>query len=134
MQQKRRYYQRLLQTVTRRTFDLVQSATPAASADCIMAAPIAKRTVNPDLARERASSSIDVDALTALLDGGAARSARRRELEAVIENDPVFSNAGNIFMVRTATRSHVFTNSIGPSSRSNMSAVMLQCRSCCVCW
>jgi Acyl-coenzyme A oxidase N-terminal len=62
-----------------------------------------KRTVNPDLAQERASSSIDVGALTALLDGGAARSARRRELEAVIENDPVFSNAGNIFMVSPAT-------------------------------
>jgi Acyl-coenzyme A oxidase N-terminal len=98
--------------------------TPAASADCIMAAPIANHTVNPDLARERASSSIDVEALTNLLDGGAARSARRRELEAVIENDPVFSNAGNIFMVRTATRSHV---SLIPSAQVQGAICLLSC-------
>jgi Acyl-coenzyme A oxidase N-terminal len=120
------------QTVTR--LDLVPyiQRQSAARTDCIMAASISKRTLNPDLARERAPSSIDVAALTALLDGGAARSTRRRELEAVIENDPVFSNAGNIFMVTTATRSHV---SQIPSAQVQgaIAADILQCRSCCSC-
>jgi acyl-CoA oxidase len=59
--------------------------------------------MNPDLQRERDNATFDVERLTNMLDGGKARTARRRFLEAVIERDPtdIFNNQNNHYMHRT---------------------------------
>ena len=59
--------------------------------------------MNPDLARERARASLDVERLTHFLDGGAAVTARRRHLQQLVERDPsgVFDNANNAYLHRT---------------------------------
>ena len=59
--------------------------------------------VNPDLVKERERATFNVEALTNLLDGGADRTARRRQIEAAIQRDPtgVFDNSQNIYMHRT---------------------------------
>ncbi|KAG5177808.1 oxidase precursor [Tribonema minus] len=56
--------------------------------------------VNADLQRERDSCPFDTEALTLFLDGSTQRIARRREISAMVESDPVFSNADNIFKTR----------------------------------
>mmetsp|Transcript_15564 Transcript_15564/g.39059 ORF Transcript_15564/g.39059 Transcript_15564/m.39059 type:complete len:125 (+) Transcript_15564:23-397(+) len=48
-----------------------------------------------DLARERGRTSIDVAAMTHMLDGGAEKTAWRRKVQAIVERDPVFSNERN---------------------------------------
>lgn len=50
--------------------------------------------MNPDLERERSNCTFNVEKITHMLDGGKARTDRRRQLEAIIERDPtnVFSN------------------------------------------
>ena len=59
--------------------------------------------MNPDLQRERQRANFNVEAITHMLDGGPERTARRRQLEAVIVNDPtgVFRNDDNAYMHRT---------------------------------
>ena len=59
--------------------------------------------MNPDLKRERANATFDVEKITNVLDGGRARTERRRYLEAVIARDPtgVFSNEDNHYLHRT---------------------------------
>lgn len=59
--------------------------------------------VNADLQRERGKATFSGGRLTNLLDGGAARTERRRQLQAVIARDPtgIFSNEGNPYLHRT---------------------------------
>lgn len=59
--------------------------------------------MNPDLKREREKATFNVEKITNLLDGGKARTDRRRYLESVIENDPtgIFSNKENNYLHRT---------------------------------
>jgi len=59
--------------------------------------------MNEDLKRERARATFQVERLTNLLDGGADKTQRRRQLEAVISRDPtgIFSNQDNSYMHRT---------------------------------
>lgn len=56
-----------------------------------------------DLERERAKATFSVDRITHLLDGGAQRTARRRQIQAIIERDPtgIFQNANNAYLHRT---------------------------------
>ncbi|CAM9289866.1 unnamed protein product [Scytosiphon promiscuus] len=56
--------------------------------------------MNEDLARERASSAVDVEALTCVIDGGSGKTATRRRLQAIVEQDPAFTNENNMFMSR----------------------------------
>lgn len=60
-------------------------------------------TMNADLRRERENASFDPERITHMLDGGPARTARRRQLEAVIRLDPtgVFDNDDNHYLHRT---------------------------------
>jgi len=62
-----------------------------------------RANMNPDLVRERAKASFDVERLTHLLDGGASHTTKRRQLEAVIERDPsgVFAVDNNPYLHRT---------------------------------
>jgi acyl-CoA oxidase len=59
--------------------------------------------MNPDLKREREQATFNVEKLTHMLDGGKAKTERRRYLEAVIERDPtgIFSNDDNHYLHRT---------------------------------
>ena len=57
--------------------------------------------MNEDLKRERTKATFSVEKITNLLDGGSDRTERRRQLEAVIEQDPVFSNTDNSYLPRT---------------------------------
>lgn len=59
-------------------------------------------TMNPDLEKERSRASFTAEKLTNLLDGGRDRTERRRQLEALIANDPsgVFSNEDNYYLHR----------------------------------
>ena len=52
-------------------------------------------TPSADLGRERAASSFDVSAMTALLEGGSGVANRRDELLALISHDEVFQNVDN---------------------------------------
>ena len=60
-------------------------------------------TLNPDLERERAQASFTPEKLTNLLDGSAAKTARRHQLEDIIAKDPtgIFSNDDNYYLHRT---------------------------------
>jgi hypothetical protein len=59
--------------------------------------------MNVNLARERSRSTFDPERITNMLDGGAQRTARRRQLEAVIANDPtgIFETFNNAYLHRT---------------------------------
>ena len=59
-------------------------------------------TVNPDLEAERARATFDTERVTNLIDGGADKTRRRRQLEALIARDPtgVFSNEDNPYLHR----------------------------------
>lgn len=59
--------------------------------------------VNVDLQRERERATFDPEKLTHLLDGGAARTERRRFIEEVFARDPtgVFDNSENNYLHRT---------------------------------
>jgi len=59
--------------------------------------------MNADLQRERGKATFSGERLTNLLDGGAARTERRRQLQAVIARDPtgIFSNDDNPYLHRT---------------------------------
>ena len=59
--------------------------------------------MNSDLQREQSLATFDKKCITHLLDGSASRTARRRELEAIIRNDTlvIFSNESNIYLHHT---------------------------------
>mmetsp|Transcript_184 Transcript_184/g.249 ORF Transcript_184/g.249 Transcript_184/m.249 type:complete len:84 (-) Transcript_184:3-254(-) len=59
--------------------------------------------MNPDLENERAKATFSVERLTNMLDGGADRTKRRRQIEEIIARDPtgIFSNEENIYLHRT---------------------------------
>ena len=63
----------------------------------------ASATMNPDLKRERAKATFNVEKITHVLDGGREKTERRRYFESVIEKDPtgIFSNANNNYLHRT---------------------------------
>jgi len=58
--------------------------------------------MNPDLENERAKATFSVERLTNMLDGGADRTKRRRQIEEIIARDPtgIFSNEENIYLHR----------------------------------
>lgn len=60
-------------------------------------------TINPDLQKERQNATFDIEKITHMLDGGSARTERRRYLEAVIAKDPttIFDNENNHYLHRT---------------------------------
>ena len=59
--------------------------------------------MNKDLQQERAKATFSVDRVTYMLDGGADRTERRRQLEAIIARDPtgIFCNDDNMYLHRT---------------------------------
>ena len=56
--------------------------------------------MNQDLKKERDKATFSVEKVTNFLDGGSHRTDRRRQLEAIIENDPAFSNSENNHIAR----------------------------------
>ncbi|XP_072136575.1 peroxisomal acyl-coenzyme A oxidase 2-like [Mobula birostris] len=57
--------------------------------------------VNPDIDSERKASSLDVEKLVNVLDGGADRTRIRRSVERIINNDPIFSQENQYFLTPT---------------------------------
>ncbi|KAF7249057.1 Peroxisomal acyl-coenzyme A oxidase 1, partial [Varanus komodoensis] len=57
--------------------------------------------MNPDLRKEREAASFNTELLTHLLDGGAERTQRRREIEALAINDPDFKHEDVNFLSRS---------------------------------
>jgi len=59
--------------------------------------------MNTDLQNERRKASFSVEKITNMLDGGADRTKRRRQIEEIIERDPsgIFSNEDNMYLHRT---------------------------------
>ncbi|EDO36279.1 predicted protein [Nematostella vectensis] len=56
--------------------------------------------MNPDIARERSKASFDIQELTYFLDGGKEKTSRRRYLESLLSNDPVFEKDQDWFYGR----------------------------------
>ncbi|NWI16342.1 ACOX1 oxidase, partial [Crypturellus soui] len=61
----------------------------------------AAMVMNADLRRERAAATFQPELLTHVLDGGAERTRRRREIEALIANDPDFQHEDFSFLSRS---------------------------------
>uniref|UniRef100_A0A0B8RV50 Acyl-coenzyme A oxidase n=1 Tax=Philothamnus irregularis TaxID=1899461 RepID=A0A0B8RV50_9SAUR len=57
--------------------------------------------MNADLQKEREAASFKTELLTYLLDGGAERTLRRKEIEAIIANDPSFKHEDVNFLSRS---------------------------------
>ncbi|XP_077690519.1 peroxisomal acyl-coenzyme A oxidase 1 isoform X2 [Eretmochelys imbricata] len=57
--------------------------------------------MNKDLRKERDSASFNPELLTHILDGGAERTRRRREIEALVLNDPDFQHEDLNFLSRS---------------------------------
>ncbi|XP_050775276.1 peroxisomal acyl-coenzyme A oxidase 1 isoform X1 [Gopherus flavomarginatus] len=57
--------------------------------------------MNEDLRRERDSASFNPELLTHILDGGAERTQRRKEIEALVLNDPDFQHEDLNFLSRS---------------------------------
>ncbi|XP_019398151.1 PREDICTED: peroxisomal acyl-coenzyme A oxidase 1 isoform X1 [Crocodylus porosus] len=57
--------------------------------------------MNPDLRREREAAAFQSELLTHVLDGGAERTSRRREIEALVLNDPEFQHEDLNFLSRS---------------------------------
>ena len=92
-------------------------------------------TCNEDLANERAKATFDPSKITNLFDGSAKTTARRRQLEALIANDPtnIFCNEDNHYLHRTerhvrSLAKHVrlieLCRSIGIGSKTNGEVVL----------
>jgi acyl-CoA oxidase len=92
-------------------------------------------TTNVDLAYERTRATFDPLIITNLLDGSPAATKRRRQLEALIRNDPtkIFCNEGNAYLHRTdrhvrALAKHVrlieLCRSIGIGSKTDGEVVL----------
>uniref|UniRef100_A0AAY4A4G4 Acyl-coenzyme A oxidase n=1 Tax=Denticeps clupeoides TaxID=299321 RepID=A0AAY4A4G4_9TELE len=57
--------------------------------------------MNPDIRREREGATFNKDALTHILDGGAEKTRRRRELELLVIRDPDFQYEDHNFLSRS---------------------------------
>ncbi|KAM9314155.1 peroxisomal acyl-coenzyme A oxidase 1 isoform 2-T2 [Pholidichthys leucotaenia] len=57
--------------------------------------------MNPDIIKERKNATFDVEKLTFILDGGAEKTQRRREIEALVFNDPDFNEEDPNFLSRS---------------------------------
>ncbi|XP_053155313.1 peroxisomal acyl-coenzyme A oxidase 1 isoform X1 [Hemicordylus capensis] len=57
--------------------------------------------MNPDLRKEREAASFKTEPLTNVLDGGAERTRRRREIEQLVSNDPSFKHEDVNFLSRS---------------------------------
>ncbi|XP_058021928.1 peroxisomal acyl-coenzyme A oxidase 1 isoform X2 [Ahaetulla prasina] len=57
--------------------------------------------MNADLRKEREAASFKTELLTYLLDGGAERTLRRKEIEAIVANDPSFKHEDVNFLSRS---------------------------------
>ncbi|PKU36821.1 peroxisomal acyl-coenzyme a oxidase 1 isoform x1 [Limosa lapponica baueri] len=57
--------------------------------------------MNADLRRERAAATFQTELLTHILDGGAERTRRRKEIEALVLNDPDFQHEDLNFLSRS---------------------------------
>ncbi|XP_053354296.1 peroxisomal acyl-coenzyme A oxidase 1 isoform X3 [Clarias gariepinus] len=57
--------------------------------------------MNPDLRKERANATFEPEILTNILDGGAEKTRRRREIESLVINDPDFQHEDLNFMSRS---------------------------------
>ncbi|KAG7265601.1 hypothetical protein CRUP_005946 [Coryphaenoides rupestris] len=57
--------------------------------------------MNPDILKERQNATFDVDKLTNILDGGADRTKRRREIQTMVLNDPDFKYGDPNFLSRS---------------------------------
>ncbi|KAI1232341.1 hypothetical protein IHE44_0006797, partial [Lamprotornis superbus] len=58
-------------------------------------------SVNADLRRERAAATFQAELLTHILDGGPERTRRRKEIEALVLNDPDFQHEDLNFLSRS---------------------------------
>uniref|UniRef100_A0A674H5B3 Acyl-CoA oxidase 1 n=1 Tax=Taeniopygia guttata TaxID=59729 RepID=A0A674H5B3_TAEGU len=58
-------------------------------------------SVNADLRRERAAATFQPELLTHILDGGPERTRRRKEIEALVLNDPDFQHEDLNFLSRS---------------------------------
>ena len=92
-------------------------------------------TTNSDLANERTKATFDPNKITNLFDGSPTATIRRRQLEALIRNDPtnIFCNEDNAYLHRTdrhvrALAKHVrlieLCRSIGIGSKTNGEVVL----------
>ncbi|XP_017337622.1 peroxisomal acyl-coenzyme A oxidase 1 isoform X1 [Ictalurus punctatus] len=57
--------------------------------------------MNPDLHRERENATIEPEIITNILDGGAEKTRRRREIESLVLNDPDFQHEDLNFLSRS---------------------------------
>ncbi|CAL8351135.1 unnamed protein product [Boreogadus saida] len=57
--------------------------------------------MNPDILRERQNATFDIEKLTNILDGGAERTNRRREIQSMVLNDPDFDYGNPNFLSRS---------------------------------
>ncbi|KAK6478137.1 peroxisomal acyl-coenzyme A oxidase 1 isoform X1 [Huso huso] len=57
--------------------------------------------MNPDICKERDSATFQTELLTNILDGGADKTARRREIELLVINDPDFQHEDLNFLSRS---------------------------------
>uniref|UniRef100_A0A8C4NGW4 Acyl-coenzyme A oxidase n=1 Tax=Eptatretus burgeri TaxID=7764 RepID=A0A8C4NGW4_EPTBU len=62
--------------------------------------------MNPDIKKEREGPAFDVEAVTNLLDGGRDVTERRRQLEALVENDPEFLSQPLSFLSQSGRYDH----------------------------
>ncbi|XP_003217249.2 peroxisomal acyl-coenzyme A oxidase 1 isoform X1 [Anolis carolinensis] len=58
-------------------------------------------SMNPDLRKERSAVSFNTELLTNVLDGGVERTRRRKEIEALVINDPDFAHEDVNFLSRS---------------------------------
>ncbi|XDV36026.1 hypothetical protein PO909_005878 [Leuciscus waleckii] len=57
--------------------------------------------MNPDISRERENASFNLEILTNILDGGAEKTRRRREIESLVISDPDFQHEDLNFLSRS---------------------------------
>uniref|UniRef100_A0A0E9WAF7 Acyl-coenzyme A oxidase N-terminal domain-containing protein n=1 Tax=Anguilla anguilla TaxID=7936 RepID=A0A0E9WAF7_ANGAN len=57
--------------------------------------------MNPDILRERGNASFNTEILTNILDGGAEKTQRRREIENMVISDPDFQHEDLNFLSRS---------------------------------
>ncbi|XP_077055236.1 peroxisomal acyl-coenzyme A oxidase 1 isoform X4 [Siphateles boraxobius] len=57
--------------------------------------------MNPDISRERENASFNLEILTNILDGGAEKTHRRREIESLVISDPDFQHEDLNFLSRS---------------------------------
>uniref|UniRef100_UPI00398E9DBA peroxisomal acyl-coenzyme A oxidase 1 isoform X2 n=1 Tax=Pristiophorus japonicus TaxID=55135 RepID=UPI00398E9DBA len=92
--------------------------------------------MNPDLCRERESATFHTEALTHILDGGAEKTRRRREIEALALNDPELQHEDLNFLSRSerygvaVKKSSLMVRKIREHAISNPEEIMWFKRTC----